>query len=480
MQQRAGIDDPFRALIAPMRNIVSVIAISFALFACKSDDKAGSEKSDKESVGKVTTPEKAPTKKRVKLAEEKVSKLVDAWLAAQNSGDFDAYSTLYAKKFNGVKRVGAKTTRYARKDWLADRKRMFKKKMKVEANDRSYSLSYISGQVSFKQRWASGKYEDLGPKRILAVLEDGALKIAQEEMIASEVVRSKDDVKGSGLYFMYGSMMILHDAPVPEKHGKPILEGGDPITTVATVADADLDAKVLAWKGKKVRVDGECEATVKGFQLMSRVVVHFGTEQMWNCDDGSGDDDSMGEDCKPASEAERAAEAFSEGGPVVMAELSDCDGTYARAADRAKMVIGETVKDPALVKKATVAFAKLKSVTEQSEAGNEDWWGEPQVNVFRHPKSGQVLVSAYADNGGMCGEFSASSWQIWEHKGGKLVPIKHGSAPEEIFEAVDSDDNGSLEFVVKGDEFGTERALIDAKTLEQHFSVGYSYNDCPC
>src|SRR6476646_8105289 len=61
--------------------------------------------------------------------------LVDAWLAAQNKGDFAAYEKLYAKKLTGVRRSGSRTVQLDRAGWMRDRQRMFQKPMKVSASE---------------------------------------------------------------------------------------------------------------------------------------------------------------------------------------------------------------------------------------------------------------------------------------------------------------------------------------------------------
>ena len=68
--------------------------------------------------------------------ELQARRLVDAWLAAQNSGDFAAYGTLYAERFQGIRRTGDKTVRLPGKQvWLADRARMFERAMTVSIAD---------------------------------------------------------------------------------------------------------------------------------------------------------------------------------------------------------------------------------------------------------------------------------------------------------------------------------------------------------
>ena len=60
-------------------------------------------------------------KLEIAAPDDVVQAVIDAWLAAQNGGDFAAYQALYADKMEGVKRVGPRTWRFDRKGWLADR-----------------------------------------------------------------------------------------------------------------------------------------------------------------------------------------------------------------------------------------------------------------------------------------------------------------------------------------------------------------------
>src|SRR6476659_2556625 len=97
--------------------------------------------------------------------------LVDAWLAAQNKGDFAAYEKLYAQKFTGVRRSGPRTASLDRAGWMRDRQRMFQKPMKVSAGDVKVAGTLASARVTFMQEWESGSYHDRGPKQLVIVRE---------------------------------------------------------------------------------------------------------------------------------------------------------------------------------------------------------------------------------------------------------------------------------------------------------------------
>lgn len=148
----------------------------------EADKSAGSDKS-----GKTDTPA-APAKppaKPVTRAEARAR--LDAWLAAQNNGDFEAYKAQYASEMVGIKRVRDKATTYDRDGWLKDRKRMFRKTMVVEAEDVELEVDARRPAVSFTQTWSSGTFKDKGPKRLTLVREGDAVLIAREEMLSSKV-----------------------------------------------------------------------------------------------------------------------------------------------------------------------------------------------------------------------------------------------------------------------------------------------------
>jgi hypothetical protein len=46
-----------------------------------------------------------------------VKTLLDAWLKAQNDGDFNAYEKLYAQRFTGIRRSGPRTVKMDRAGW---------------------------------------------------------------------------------------------------------------------------------------------------------------------------------------------------------------------------------------------------------------------------------------------------------------------------------------------------------------------------
>ena len=158
---------------------VALVVLSGLSFGCKSADEA-KQKAD--------SPQKAPAPGAAKkpadghpgsakpdrsrpaiepIAKGAVKALMDRWLTAQNDGDFTTYEELYAARLEGVRRSGEKVVRLDRAGWVKERKRMFKRKMVVELSDLEIDVFTRSAIATFTQRWASGKYEDIGPKQIV-------------------------------------------------------------------------------------------------------------------------------------------------------------------------------------------------------------------------------------------------------------------------------------------------------------------------
>ena len=119
-----------------------------------------------------------------------VGPFVAAWLATQNEGRFDDYARLYAPEFVGVRRSSHRQVELDRRGWLADRGRMFKKRMQVKIDAvRVLSKNGTIVELGFNQEFMQGTYHDHGPKRLrVRCTEEGPL-IQHEEMLSSEILR---------------------------------------------------------------------------------------------------------------------------------------------------------------------------------------------------------------------------------------------------------------------------------------------------
>jgi hypothetical protein len=130
----------------------------------------------------------ASTASRAEMPDETDARaLLDRWLTAQNQGNFEDYEKLYAPTFAGVRTSGTRRVTLDRDGWLADRRRMFQKKMSVTATDVRITTSKTSVSIEFTQAWSSGRYADTGPKAMVLVRGPNGLRIGREELLSSKV-----------------------------------------------------------------------------------------------------------------------------------------------------------------------------------------------------------------------------------------------------------------------------------------------------
>jgi hypothetical protein len=173
----------------------------------------------------------------------------------------------------------------------------------------------------------------------------------------------------------------------------------------------------------------------------------------------------------------------------LFAKLAGCsEGRYAWLDGALQPLAAEPVEDLELAERAQAAFAKLPGVLaqqreflKQAEQPDGSWWeAGTEVAIFKHPKSGQVLVSVLAILKDGCSEYSASEWAVFEQKGKALKRILPAQrAPDRIQDALDVDGDGRLEFLGESD-FGTDIVLLWPNSGEPGTSLDYTYLDCPC
>lgn len=423
-----------------------------------------------------------------------VQKLVDGWLAAQNTGDLTGYLALYAERFEGVRRSGERAARMDRKGWAADRTKMFAKKMVVTAEGLTISTTETMAQVTFTQTWASGSYKDVGPKLLVVVKEKGALRIAREEMLASTLqgVKRLPPHPAEDLAWVIqdgGTRVVIDPSPQTSwAEGPPeLLADAVPFPTRRAVDPKKLPAALAAWTGKKVRLYGPsgtvCEATLGRLSLVARVIPHFGEEARWH---GTGD--HQGKGALPRAGIARAAWDLAEGarpdGIVLAADLAtsqgDCKAAlWAQPASAPERRVARAEEAPApLAKRVLEELRKLQEYKEiQSTAetkGNWDERGKTEVALMRHPSGKQLaFISANAVDG--CAGFQGNLSAVFEVNGDRLQlagkPI--GVPPEMPAGVIDTGD-GKLEILF------TERLLRGEAGYDQIDALVIPNLDCGC
>ncbi|MCM0084219.1 hypothetical protein L4X63_21790 [Geomonas sp. Red32] len=121
------------------------------------------------------------------LTEKELEAFLAEWVAAQNSGAFEKYASMYSKQFSGIRRSGGKTVKLDNNAWLKDRRKMFQKRMVVQAINPEIVLDGQKSSLKFEQVWESSTYKDRGNKLLIVAVEKDGIKIVSEEMMDSKV-----------------------------------------------------------------------------------------------------------------------------------------------------------------------------------------------------------------------------------------------------------------------------------------------------
>lgn len=475
-----------------MKRLGVVVACAVLIAACGSNKdepaKAPAEKDAPEQRGPTS-----PEPKAVEVAAldgEQVRALVDAWLKAQNEGDFAAYEALYATRFTGTKRIGPRTFKYDRAGWVKDRGRMFKNKMHVSAEGLKVSASSKTAVVQFTQTWASGKFKDVGSKQLIVVPDGGALKIGREEMLSSSVVGA--DTEGKPLpreKFGFvlneaGVYLVISTEDVAWKDVPPTLVSRSSPAIATKPADLDaLDDALRAWKGRSVALfgpeGGPCETTVQELVVVTGFEPHFATMEAW---EASGN----------AEVAQDIWQGATENARMLVGRVGEeCMGAlWGRANDKNLVPRLQQMRD-GVADLEQAALERLRSLKGyaliQKDYGAKQPWdlddgASPRFAVFHDRKVGRDFVAVEAVAGPGCGGFYGELWALFQvvDRDGKrdLVLLTDETQPGDLFFPIavaDVDADGDVEFIS-----ATAIVRLVGTTYRPTETVSYPSYDCPC
>lgn len=420
--------------------------------------------------------------------QAEVKAAVEAWLAVQNQGDFAAYQALYADKLEGIKRVGARTWRFGRDGWMADRQRMFKKPMTVAAKEIELSGSARTPVVSLVQSFRQGKFADEGPKRLVFTRAGGALRIAREEMLHSVVENAPGPATSAALLTLTlgtTSYAVL-DEPADPSWGTGKLEG--PMThrsgTFFALRHAGKAPMATQWKDRKLTVYSArgrtCEAAIVRLVLLSGGTPHFIDVQVWEGFEGA----------PPVSRSQRVREIYDLAPPVLAAELAvdkSCEPELATAAETKATVFTPAATtdesaDAVSAFRQLPAYLALQKEFTGTYGGEGEWAATPKTWVLENGSQRVVLV--WANQGSGCGDFYGALTAMYAAgPGHRLRLLTLGD--QAFFEpklVLDLDGDGVPEVVGTPDDFSTVSALyrMTATSYQAVRSLAFPFNDCGC
>lgn len=449
------------------------------------------------------------------LSESDARGVLDKWLKAQNAGDFMAYSALFAERFQGIKRAGARTQRFDRKGWLKDRGAMFEKPMKVEISDVAIKTTCCMAAVRFVQKWSSATFQDQGTKELLMVPGKMGLQISSEEMLLSNVARQGQvadlDAKDIRLV-VHAKHSYVVMGPADGNavgHGKIVRDddGQHGVVTTRQLTHLEhLPTGLKNTKGMAMRLYGAagvvCSAKLGETFLLHRVTPHFGTIQSWN---GGFPDDP--EPAPPLPKQEVARAAWDEGaeGALYAAEITDADGDcgmalWAREVDRPEPTVFRPEPPSAELERrleaalhAVTAYQKIAAEFAKDEPSKSAPWersdgGKPVYMTWKSAE--RILASIMVRVGTGCGDFSAEMWMLYEVRGDQLRLLSNpeaASEPSLLSLAGIADANGDGVPEVLGGEWQNTRGEANA-LLRVTPNKGYEvirsnyppFHDCGC
>lgn len=289
------------------------------------------------------------------ITETDVKAFLVSWLTAQNTGSYSNYASMYAAKFQGVKRSGDHTSRFNHDTWLKDRKRMFKNKMNVTAANIRIQTMEASVIVQFEQNWESNGYKDKGDKQLYLVLEKNRLKIAREEMLASKVLAGKRMVLDSTNFpfaFAMAEGIVMENVDINPNiiKGKPRLSSREPFYTATASINTHLLPKniqsLIGMPAKLYSANGVCESKINGFKYVVKDIPSAANKQRWIE--------------KKTPDSQIVENILSEGNHHLVATTEKCTGDFAKQASlpESPIAVGQKV-DKDLEIKVWSAFKAL-------------------------------------------------------------------------------------------------------------------------
>jgi len=427
------------------------------------------------------------------VTEPAARALVDTWLNAQNTGDFATYGQLYATRFDGIKRVGERVRKYDRAGWLEDRARMFQRPtsgapMHVTLTDTTVIASGTLARVRFVQGFSRGNFSDRGPKELVLVQQDGALRIAREELLSSNVLsRAAAPAAAPGeFFFVIEQGVILSDIANRDAATGPLeLEPSATTYVVRSAVDEKrLDPKELFMKGRTVRINDrpECTARIGALSLAVRVDPHFGTRQEWAGQEVN-DAGELVETGHVTPDDEVARQVWEMGTPFLVGSLEDvprdCRPAFARdAALPAAVSVDADVEANAAVEREVLREVK-KGIASFAPLDGEDATNE-SIDIHRIRGKHPLVVARYTRGEG-CSDWVSATF-IWallgtEEKSRLKLLNDPSSSPDLVVGmGLDLDGDGYFE-LLSGDASKLVRPADGYSSVEE---VPLTELDCQC
>jgi hypothetical protein len=347
------------------------------------------------------------------------------------------------------------------------------------------TLSASTARLRFVQQFARGTFSDRGPKELLLVRQAGALRIAREELLSSEVTRPVARTPTPGeFFFVIKEGIVLSETPGNAAVGPlEMLDGNADVYVARSAVDkARLAPAELNMQGRSVRLNGlpECTARVGELSLIVRVDPHFGTTQRW-AGIVTGDDGELVDTGRKTPLDEITREVWDMGTPILVAALegvpSGCQPLWARDAALPAETVTEAgaESEPRVLTEARQQIARSIARFDTNTAGIAE-----HIDIKRVPGKRPLVVAKYSRGEG-CADYVAATF-IWALQGTAekprltLLNQPQASGEYDVMLGLDLDGDGVLELLASS---GTH-LLRPAEGYTTIDSIQVTSLDCYC
>ena len=336
----------------------------------------------------------------------------------------------------------------------------------------------VQAPVAAKPRAA--KLSVTPPPALPAPRDDIDVDVVDEELEPEEpeVVRGHapidDPAELAMVFTVRGTSYVrLSTEESASVRGTAKLVEDDGVTSViAPIAINALPAQFRGWAGKRVLVEGTCEARVVGFAEVSRISGE--REPEWN------EETEELEPSEPWTLEEVVANNV-----TLAAVLDGCTGTWARASDYSPAAVATQIEAPELERlgRAELLADDVTMQEDWKEQGGEGRWqdaADVTSSTFEHPLTNERWVFVQAHRGGGCGEPGFSRMAAFragaDGKLEKFADLDYGY--DTLRDVIDLDGDGQPELLF-GD--GDRTTLVDlANEHHDSISVPVHHYGCGC
>jgi hypothetical protein len=270
----------------------------------------------------------------------------------------------------------------------------------------------------------------------------------------------------------YVRLADLRSDEVPTDGAQRFVEDDDGTAVIAAIDEGEVPIRYRRYRRARLRVDRECDATVRGFAIVARLVGDPGYAGLLDAN-------------------WTARSVVQHGATMLAARIDGCaTGTYARVATSSNFVSLDELVDRERADRARSALVASPAAADaqvawQSAGLHGNWYDQLDIDakVLRHPGTGTTWVTVHATYPEIdCAGPDVNLWGLFvvSRDGGlEPVTIRKLETVYSIEAVIDADGDGDLELVGRS-RLGLETILVDAADERELDRLRFPLYACPC